>query len=264
MAHSNRTREYPPLYKRLYSVWYRHMRTYTRHIVSNGFPPFLEPMIFLAGIGLGLGRYVDENVQGLPYIEFLGTGLLVTTAMFTAAYECSFGTFIRLEFDKVYDGMLAAPITTNNLIVGEMLWAGTKGLFFSFAVLCVLSVFGVVPLPASLLAPVMGFVTAFMFSTMSLFIASFVRTINHFNFYFTGFISPMFFFSGVVFPVTNLPDYIQPFSQLVPLTHSVNLVRAICTNSFHLGLLWDILYIVVFSVVFGLLAVKRLRTRLVS
>ena len=112
---------------------------------ATAFPPFLEPLLFLAGVGLGLGKYITQSMEGLHYIEFLGTGLLVTASMFTAAFECTFGTFIRLEFEKVYDGMLAAPITANNLIVGEILWAGTKGLFFSFSVLCVLAAFGIVP-----------------------------------------------------------------------------------------------------------------------
>jgi lipooligosaccharide transport system permease protein len=102
------------------------MRVYTKNLVSNGLPPFLEPLLFLMGVGLGLGKYIDQKWDGLPYIDFLGTGLLVTAAMFTAAYECTFGTFIRLEFEKVYDGMLAAPITVNNLIVGEILWAAPR------------------------------------------------------------------------------------------------------------------------------------------
>ena len=257
-------RMYPPLYKRLYSVWFRHMRIYTEHIFSNGLPPFVEPLIFLAGVGLGLGRYITQSMEGLAYIEYLGTGLLVTTAMFTSAFECSFGTFIRLEFHKVYDGMLAAPITVNNLIVAEIIWAGTKGLFFSFAVLCILTIFGIVRMPYSLMAPLVGFITAVMFATLSLLVTSFVKTINHFNFYFTGFISPMFFFSGVVFPIKNLPAFIRPFAELVPLTHSVRLVRAVCTNNYHLHLLLDVLYIVLFILIIGFFAIRRLKKRLVS
>ena len=196
---------YPPLSRRLFSVWYRHTRVYTKNLISNGLPPFLEPLLFLLGVGLGLGTYITQSMEGLSYIEFLGTGLLVTAAMFTAAYECTFGTFIRLEFEKVYDGMLAAPITVNDLIVGEIIWAGTKGVFFTFAVLCVLTAFRIVHLPAGLLTPLVGFLTGLMFATLSLWVTSFVKTINHFNFYLTGIISPMFFFSGVVFPISNLP-----------------------------------------------------------
>jgi len=255
---------YPRLWRRLYSVWYRHMRVYTRNLVSNGLPPFLEPLLFLLGIGLGLGKYVTESMEGLAYIEFLGTGLLVTTAMFTASFECTYATFIRLEYDKVYDGMLAAPITVNNLIVGEILWAGTKGFFFSFAVLCVLTCFQIVHLPEAPLAPVVGFLTGVMFASMSLLVTSFVKTINHFNFYMTGFLSPMFFFSGVVFPVSNLPTSVRFMAEVVPLTHAVRLVRATCTNAYPVGLLADLAYVGVFIVVVGTLAVRRLRRRLVN
>ena len=148
---------YPPLASRLFSVWFRHTRVYTKNIFSNGLPPFLEPLLFLAGVGLGLGKYITQSMEGLTYIEFLGTGLLMTAAMFTASFECTFGTFIRMEFEKVYDGMLAAPITANNLIIGEIIWAGTKGFFFSFAVLCVLTCFGIYPCLAVCLRRLWGF-----------------------------------------------------------------------------------------------------------
>ena len=240
------------------------MRVYTRNLLSNGLPPFLEPLIFLAGIGLGLGKYITEPMGGVKYIEYLGTGLLVTSAMYTAAFECSYGTFLRLEFEKVYDGMLAAPMTANNLIVGEILWAGSKGFFFSFAVLCILVAFKIVTLPYGLIAPLVGFLTGVMFSTISLFVTSFVKTINHFSFYFTGFLSPMFFFSGVVFPVENLPAFVRPLAEIVPLTHAVRLVRAVCINRYKPILLFDFLYIIVFILVVGFFAIRRLKTRLVS
>lgn len=259
----NNEYRYPPIAHRLFGVWFRHMRVYTRNIFSNGLPPFLEPLLFLAGIGLGLGKYITQSMEGLSYIEFLGTGLLMTSAMFTASFECTFGTFIRLEFQKVYDGMLAAPITANNLIIGEMIWAGTKGLFFSFAVLCIIALFGIVSLPNCLLAPVVGFFTGLMFSSLALLVTSFVKTINHFNFFLTGFISPMFFFSGVVFPVSNLPAYIRWIAEIIPLTHSVYLVRAVCVHQYSPRLLVDLLYIIGFTIIVGYFAVKRLKKRLV-
>ncbi len=261
---SNKTINYPPLHHRLYSVWYRHMRVYTKNLISNGFPPFLEPLIFLAGVGLGLGKFITEPMDGMPYIEFLGTGLMVTTAMYTSAFECSFGTFVRMEFEKVYDGMLAAPMTCNNLIVGEMLWAGTKGFFFSFAVLCILCAFKIITLPNGLLAPFVGFITGVVFAALSMLVTSFVKNINHFNFYFTGLLSPMFFFSGVVFPVENLPAFIRPLAEIVPLTHSVRLARAVCANNYPPILLLDSLYIVLFIVIVGYFAIRRLTKRLVS
>ena len=146
---SSKPPAYPPLRHRLFSVWYRHVRVYREHLISNAFPPFFEPLIFLAGVGLGLGRYI-EPIDGRPYVQFLAIGLLITSSMWTAFFECSFGTFIRMEFQKTYDGMLSAPITANNLIVGEMLWAASKGLFFSSAVLCMLTLVSLI-FPAAFL-----------------------------------------------------------------------------------------------------------------
>ena len=124
----NKQQLYPPLYKRLFSVWYRHMRVYGQHIFSNGFPPFFEPLIFLAGVGLGLGKYIDP-INGQPYVLFLAIGLLMTSSMWTAFFECTFGTFIRMEFQKTYDGMLAAPITANNLDRRRNAVGRIKGVF---------------------------------------------------------------------------------------------------------------------------------------
>jgi lipooligosaccharide transport system permease protein len=184
--------------------------------------------------------------------------------MYTSAFECTYGTFIRLEFDKVYDGMLAAPITTLDLILGEILWAGTKGFFFSFAVLAMFSIFSVIPLSTSVFAPFVGFLTGILFGAMSLLITSFVKTINHFSFYFTGVLSPMFFFSGVVFPMSNLPKIAQPIAWALPLSHPVALARALCTGRFHAGLVLNVLYILALTAVTGYFAVRRLRKRLVQ
>ncbi len=253
----------PSLSRRLFSVWYRHVLVYTRNLFSNGLPPFLEPLIFLAGIGLGLGKYI-ASMDGIPYIEFLASGLLVTSAMYTAAFECTFGTFIRLEYEHVYDGMLAAPLSVKDLIVGEILYAGTKGFFFSFAVLVIVTVFGVLPINLGVISPLVGFLTGLMFATISMVVTSFVKSINHFNFYMTGVLSPMFFFSGVVFPISNLPKVLQPFAELMPLTHSVRLVRATCTETFSPVLFFDFVYILICIVVFGWIAIHRLKKRMIQ
>ena len=129
--------------------------------------------------------------------------------------------------------------------------------------MCILSLFGIVSLPKCLLAPLVGFITGLMFSTIGMLVTSFVKTINHFNFYFTGFISPMFFFSGVVFPISNLPAYVRPVAEIVPLTHSVRLVRAVCFHQYNLSLLLDLFYIIAFILIIGFFAVRRLRKRMV-
>lgn len=253
----------PALAVRLYSVWFRHYRVYRQNLFSNGFPPFLEPLFFLAGIGLGLGKYVGL-IDGTSYVVFLASGIVAPPAMFTASFECTFGTYIRLEFEKVYDGMISSTITVRDLFVGEMLFAGTKGLFFSFAVLCVIYPFGLIASPMGLLAPIGGFFTGLMFAALALFVTSFVGNINHFNFFFTGLITPMFFFSGIVFPLDNLPSSLQAAAHFFPLTHSARLIRAFCYNDFNLGILWSALYMAVFIPGVGYLAIRRLEKRIIT
>jgi len=262
MKHSKKN-GVPPLWHRLYSVWYRHVRVYARNIVSNVFPPFLEPLIFLVGIGLGLGTYI-ATMDGMPYLKFLATGLLVTVAMFTASFECTFGTFIRMEFDKNYDGMLAAPISVRDMFAGEILWAGTKGFFFSTSVLLVIFAFGILRTPTSVVAPLIGFIGGVMFACLALSVTSYVKTINHFSFYFTGCITPMFFFSGVVFPISRLPSVIRPLVEVLPLTHLVRLVRSACLGEFETILIFDLIYCLAFIPIVGGFAIYRLRRRIVT
>ncbi len=258
------SRPYPALASRLGSVWYRHFRTYTKDIVANGFPPFMEPLIFLAGMGLGMARYVP-NLVGMSYLQFLATGLVMTSAMFTSSFECTFGTFIRLEFDKTYDGMLAAPLSVSDVILGEALWAGTKGAFFSFAVLVIISAFGIVNFLTALLTPLVGFITGFLFAAIALLVTSFVKNINHFNFFFTGLLSPMFMFCGTIFPVANLPAPLRVVAEFLPLTHPVRLGRvAAMAAGWEPSLLLDLLYVVGVAAVVMFLAVKRLEKRIVK
>ncbi len=260
----SKTYQVPPLWQRLYSIWFRHIRVYCSNFFSNAFPPFIEPLIFLAGLGLGLGAYI-QNMGNVNYVLFLASGLIVTSAMFTASFECTYGTFIRLEFDYVYDGMLGAPVSAGNLIIGELLFVATKGFFFSLAVLSITWIAGIINYPLSLVTPFIGFLTGLTFGSLALLITSKVNNINHFNFYFSGLISPMFFFSGVVFPLENLPPALRWIAETIPLTHVVRLARAFCLpNQLKISLVLDLLYIILFISGIGYLAIRGLRKRLIQ
>jgi lipooligosaccharide transport system permease protein len=254
---------FPPFAKRISGVWLRHFHVYAKSLFSNSMPPFLEPLIFLAGIGLGMAGYLPK-MSGMPYLTFLATGLPLTASMFVAASECSYGAYIRLEFDHVYEGMLSAPLSVFDILIGEILWAATLAMFFSIIVVLVVACFGLAPMPASLLTGIAGFLTGLMFAAISLLVTSFVPNINQFNFYFTAFLSPMFFLCGVVFPIDNLPRALQIVAEVFPLTHSVRLARGFDQMTFSPVMLWDLIFIVVFSNVVVLFAVKRLQARLIQ
>ncbi len=253
----------PSVYKRIYSVWYRHFKVYSKNIISNGFPPFLEPIIFLAGIGVGLGKYI-VSMDNMPYIGFLAIGLPLSSAMFTASFECTFGTFIRLEYAKVYDGILTGPVSVSDLFMGEVLWSGTKGFFFATIVLFVFFILNTIPfsIGIALLLPIMGFVTGVMFSVIALLFTTFVKDINHLNFYITGFLSPVFMFSGVIFPVKNLPPFLQNIVEIFPLVHIVKIVRAVYGQNYSPYLFFDVFYCIIFTFIIGYFAIKRFKKRI--
>lgn len=254
----------PSRLKRILAVWYRHERVYNADLISNAFPPVLEPLILLAGLGVGFGAYI-QTMGNMSYLLFLSTGILVTTAMFTAAYECTYSTFIRLEYDGVYDGMLGAPLAPEDLIIGELLFAGYKGMIFTLAVLAVTWIAGIIRSPMSILVLPVGFLCGGMFGALSMWVTSLIKNINHFNFYISGIITPMFFFSGAVFPLESLPGSLQMLCQAFPLTHVVNLARGLCVpGMFRAGLVWDLLYCIIFCLVTSLLAIRGLRKRLID
>ena len=147
----------------------------------------------------------------------------------------------------------------------EILFAGTKGAFFAFAVLAVTWVFGIIREPMSIFTIVIGFITGVLFAAISMYITSFVKNINHFNFYLTGIISPMFFFSGVVFPEQNLPLYMRYFAEVLPLTHLVRIARAFCIPQLlKINLLIDFIYILIFIITFLILTEKGIKKRLIN
>lgn len=265
-SHTATGRLAPSWRQRIFAVWFRHMRVYTKNLIANGFPPFFEPLLFLVAMGVGFsGAFSGKPVEGLPFLDFLASGLILTSAMYTSAFECSYGTFIRLNYDKTYDSMLAAPLLPRDILIGEILWAGTKGAFFSSAVLSVISVFGMIGTAGSLLSPLVGFITGLVFASASLLVTSFVRyNIDHFNFYFTGFLSPLFFFCGILFPVSQLPAPLSSIAEALPLTHLVRLERAVCFGNWGPEHVWALVYALVFVLAAGWLAIRRLEKQLID
>jgi len=260
--------KHPYFTTRLFNVWLRHIKIYRRNIISNAISPFIDPLLFIVGIGLGLGVYIGsvsyEGLSDIPFLTFLTTGIAISSSMFTAVFETTYGTHIRLYFDKVYDGMLGSPVTAYDIIFGEWLWAGTKGFMFCLAIAIVGIAFSIVPPNMLIIAPILGFVGGIMFAALGFFVTSFVDTINHYSILFTAFLSPMFFFSGVIFPLENIPPVLRPLAEILPLTHPVRIGRALAFGIANRLWLFDVLYRVGFGFSVGSIAARRLRNKVLN
>ncbi len=250
------------LFWSLYGVWYRHARVYCRTLIANATPPILEPVFFFTAVAIGLGSHLPEaSFDGLAYPVFVASGLVASSAMFTAVFETTFGTFVRLVFQKTYDALLGTHLRVREMFIGEMLFAASKGLVFSAVVLLVTVAFGVRGSWWCLLTPVVGMVTAYMFAAVGLIVTSYVKMINNFAFFTSGVITPMFFFSGTFFPIRGHHPLLDVVSSLVPLTPAIELSRACFKAEFTLSTLVHLGILVVYLVAAHVFALHRMRKR---
>jgi lipooligosaccharide transport system permease protein len=216
------------LTSRFLVVWLRNMRVYRRFIWSNFVSGFVEPLVFLLGMGLGIGQFVKE-LNGLPYTAFVAPGIIASSAMFAASFESTFGTFIRMTFQKTFDAIIATPVSLDEVVAGELLYSVTKAVLSGSVILCAIFLFGLVPVFhwTVLLVPVAIALIGLAFAAAGMIIAAIVPSIDSFNYYITLVLTPMFVFSGIFFPLDSLPGYAQSIAWFTPLMHAVRLVRGL-------------------------------------
>jgi lipooligosaccharide transport system permease protein len=245
-----------------FRVWQRHAKVYTKLYLSSIALNFVEPVLYLAALGLGLGAYVKE-INGVPYINFIAPGIIASSAMFAATYECSYGTYVRMTYQKTFDAILATPVNVNDLIAGEMLWGATKSVLYGTIIMFVIAVFGLVASPLLLLVVPLLFLAGLIFAEISLIFTAVVPGIDSFNYFYTLFMTPMFLFSGIFFPIENLPAVVGKIAFFTPLYHLVNVCRAFSDGK-PVGALWDVAWIVAVVILLAPYSFRLLRRRLVK
>jgi lipooligosaccharide transport system permease protein len=192
---------------------------------ATTFSSILEPVIYLVAFGLGLGATVVDRVDGLEYVEFVGTGMVATAVIFSSALPAMFGTFVKYRFQNTYDAILAAPVDVEELVTAEMLWIAIRAGFYGCFPLVVAMMFGLDPAPGMLLVPFFCFVTALAFAAFGIAVAATVSKIDQFSYVTTLFVTPLFLVAGTFYPVSGLPAGLEAASKLNPLYHLVVLVR---------------------------------------
>jgi lipooligosaccharide transport system permease protein len=235
---------------------------YKRFWPSTTFSAVVEPTIYLLAFGFGFGSLVGV-VAVYDYIDFLGTGVVATAVLFSSAFAGMFQTFIRRVYQKTYDAMLAAPVDTHELVTGEALWIAAKAGVYGCAPMIVAMAFGLDPAPGMLLVPLVGFLTGLGFGLFGIWISAVMPGIDTFNYVISAVLTPLFLVAGTFFPLDTLPDWAQYASQINPLYHCVELVRH-AVFGLRVVDLWHAAALVVFAAVMWLLAVRRMRRRLVS
>jgi len=242
-------------------VWQRNATVYKRTWKLNILPNFFEPFLYLLGMGLGLGAYINE-MEGMPYIEFIAPGLLISSIMWGATLETTYNVFVKMNFDRIYDGILSTPVNPKDLALGELFWGATRGSIYGGAFFSILLTFGMGFHWGILLIIPLLFIIGFMFATIGLLFTSVIKEIELFNYFFTLFLTPLFLFSGIFFPMTQLPEPIQIIAWFTPLYHGVELSRGIFNQLWSIELVHHFLWILVVTVLNTIIVLRSIHKRL--
>ncbi|MDD4965338.1 ABC transporter permease [Halothiobacillus sp.] len=223
---------------------------------------FGEPLIYLLGLGLGLGHLVGE-VGGLPYLVFLASGVVASSAMTTVSFEGMYSVFTRMVPQKTYDAIMATPMDIDDIVLGESIWAALKGLLSAIAILIVAAVLGAVPggWMAAWALPVV-FLMGLAFVGPAIIMSAIAGSYDFFNYYFVLVVTPMFMLSGVFFPLDSMPHALQVGVQFLPLTHAIEIIRPLIVGQPVEHLVLHLAVLLFFALIGYFFAVAMVRRRL--
>lgn len=222
-----------------------------------------EPLFYLFAMGYGIGGYVT-HIEGMRYIEFIAPGLIVTSGMYSAVFECTFGSYTRMAVERTYESALATPLSMADLVIGETLWGMTKAMISAGAMLLVMIVFGLYTPDWGLVGALLAMAaTGYLFSAFSICFSALAPSYEFFNYLFTLFIAPMMFLSGVFFPMDQFPAAVQWFSWTLPATHAVTLLRHYIHHTPDGGLLAGWMFILSINLVLSVAAITLVRRRII-
>ncbi|WP_239117420.1 ABC transporter permease [Planotetraspora phitsanulokensis] len=219
-----------------------------------------EPMLYLLAFGVGVGLLVGD-VPGLgasiSYPQFVAPALLATAAMNGAMNETTFNMYGKLTTDKTYESILTTPMSVRSVALGEVFWALVRGAIVSTVFLVVVSIFGLADLPGALLVIPSALLIGFAFAAVGLLTVTFLRSWQDFQLIQLVML-PMFLFATTFFPLSVYPRPVQVFVEVLPLYHSVELVRAafLGTGSGYPAI--AVIYLAVLGIVALAIAVRRL------
>ena len=222
----------PQLSRRFWPVFLRNLLVWRKLALPSLVGNIAEPLMWLVAFGYGMGALVGEitvfGPQGeikVPYILFLASGSICMSAMQAASFEALYSAFSRMHVQKTWDSIMNAPVGLDDIVLAEMLWAAFKALFTVTAILGVMLALNISHSPKLLVAWPILLGVGITFSCIALIFNALAKGYDFFTYYFTLFLTPMMFLSGVFFPLEQLPPVVQVLADWLPLSNAVALVR---------------------------------------
>jgi lipooligosaccharide transport system permease protein len=246
----------------LQGVMVREVVNFSSFWRSSTFSSTVDPTIYLLAFGFGFGSLVS-HVAGYNYIDFVGTGIVATTVLFSGAFPAMYGTFVKYQFQHTYDAILAAPVDTEELVTGEALWIGARTGVYGCVPMLVAMAFGLNPSWGMLLVPPIAALAGFGWACFGIFIAAKAKAIESFSYWQSGLLTPMFLVAGTFFPLTSLPKWAQVAGNFNPLFHCVQLVRHAVFGLAGWHDVGHLAFLIGFALVAWRLAIRYMERRLI-
>jgi lipooligosaccharide transport system permease protein len=227
------------------------------------FSSTVEPTIYLLAFGFGFGSLVSR-IGDFTYVQFVGTGTVATAVLFSSAFAAMFGTFVKYQFQRTYDAILAAPVDTEELVTAESLWIATRAGVYGCVPMIVATFFGLNPTWGMLTVPFIGWLTGLGWANFGIMVAGFAKAIENFNYIVSAVLTPLFLLAGTFFPLTELPEWFQALAQLNPLYQCVELVRAAVLYGFEWNDLLRVGVLVAFALLMWRFAIHAMNRKLID
>lgn len=257
------TFRFPVFSLRFVPIWQRNFLVWKKLAVASVIGNIAEPLITLIAFGYGLGSLIKE-INGIPYIQFLASGAICMSVMMAASFEALYSAFSRMHVQKTWEALLNAPLELDDIVLAEMLWAATKSLISGIAILLVMFGLDIGLHPTTLLVPPLLFLIGMTFASIALIVNALAKAYDFFTYYFTLVLTPMIFLSGVYYPSSQLPSWLQALTTFLPLSAAVNLVRPLLLGQWPQHPLKDLFTLVLFCVAGFYVAAILTRRRLLK
>lgn len=254
----------PELSMRWWPVFLRNLLVWRKLAIPSLIGNIAEPLIWLVAFGYGMGALVGQvQVDGtaVPYILFLASGSICMSAMNAASFEALYSAFSRMHVQKTWDGIMNAPVGLDDVVLAEMLWAGFKAIFTTTAILFVMLALGISHSPKLIVAWFVLVGVGITFSCIALIFNALAKGYDFFTYYFTLFMTPMMFLSGVFFPLEQLPGVVRTIAGWLPLSSAVALVRPLFMDQWPADWWRHALVLVAYTVVAFWIALALTRKR---
>jgi lipooligosaccharide transport system permease protein len=246
----------------LQGVLVREIVNFSSYWRSSSFSSMVDPTIYLLAFGFGFGALVD-TIGGRAYIDFVGTGIVATTVLFSGAFPAMYSTFVKYHFQRTYDAILAAPVDTEELVTAEALWISARTGVYGCVPMLVAMVFGLDPSWGMLLVPFIAALSGFGWAVFGIFIAAKSKSIEAFSYWQSGLLTPMFLVAGTFFPLAAVGEWAEIVGQVNPLYHCVELVRHAVFGIEGWVDLWHVGFLVGFALISWRLAIKFMERKLI-